>query len=129
MADDGGGGERYGGLANKVMMVTWGPYKMDECHLKRNHLKRNINYIFQPSIFRGHVSFQGNGTLRMNPQPGACVVGRVENLLICPKNTPWNSMERYWNVLVMITGGSERVIMQTPVRQYTYSILYMIDIP
>ena len=27
------------------------------CHLKRDHVKRNI--VFQPSFFRGHVSFQG----------------------------------------------------------------------
>ena len=28
------------------------------CHLKRDQFKRR-NYIFQPSIFRNHVSFQG----------------------------------------------------------------------
>ena len=30
------------------------------CHLKRDHFKRNLDVVFQPSFFRGHVSFRGS---------------------------------------------------------------------
>ena len=39
------------------------PPGMKECHLKRDHSKSKI--VFQPSFFRGYVSFQGSITFQL----------------------------------------------------------------
>ena len=39
------------------------PRGMNECHLKKDHSKSKI--VFQPSFFRGYVSFQGSITFQL----------------------------------------------------------------